>query len=145
MKKSSPQPKQTKLRSGTAAIEFAIVCPILVLFGLACSDFGRIFTDYQTISNAARVGAELGAAKSYTNLTRPLWESNIETAILSELENLDSFDASNFSYTLSTTLDAEGMTHVIVEVEYIFHTSVTWPLLPPETVLRKHVEFVQFR
>ena len=40
-------------RSGVAATEFAFVCPLLMLLGLACADFGRISHHNEVVANAA--------------------------------------------------------------------------------------------
>jgi Flp pilus assembly protein TadG len=46
---------------GSAAVEFALVLPILVLLVFAIIDFGRIFFEQSTLSGAAREGVRLVA------------------------------------------------------------------------------------
>ena len=65
---------------GVAATEFAIVCPLLLLLALACSDFGRIAHYHEVVANAARTGAETGATRQFTDFTRPFWEAD-DTAV----------------------------------------------------------------
>jgi hypothetical protein len=132
-------------RSGTAAIEFAVLCPLMLLLGLACADFGRITRDYQIVANAARSGAEYGAAKQFSNFTRLTWESRVHEVVISELANLPNFDEGKLSYNLSTSLDADDLPRIVIELGYPFATSVAWPGLPGETQLIKRVEFRQFR
>jgi len=46
---------------GAAAVEFALVLPILALLVFAIIDFGRIFFEQSTLSGAAREGVRLVA------------------------------------------------------------------------------------
>ncbi len=50
-----------KLQRGAAALEFAIVLPVLVLLLLGIVDFGVVMGAQTQISNAAREGARAGA------------------------------------------------------------------------------------
>lgn len=50
-----------KLQRGAAALEFAIVLPVLVLLLLGIIDFGIVMGAQTQISNAAREGARAGA------------------------------------------------------------------------------------
>jgi Flp pilus assembly protein TadG len=133
------------LRAGVAATEFAIVCPLLLLLGLACSDFGRIAHHHEVVANAARAGAERGATRQFTDYTRAFWEAKIRQAVVNEMQNLKSFAGSDLGYSLSTTSDTDGLAHIVVEVSCPFRTTVSWPGLPAETQVRHRVEFRQFR
>jgi Flp pilus assembly protein TadG len=46
---------------GGAAVELAIVLPILTLLVIGVADYGRVFFTSITVANAARAGAEYGA------------------------------------------------------------------------------------
>jgi Flp pilus assembly protein TadG len=138
-------PAAQKVRAGVAATEFAIVCPLLLLLALACSDFGRIAHHHEVVANAARTGAETGATRQVTDFTRPFWEAEIRRSVVSEMQNLQAFNGSELSYSLSTTKDVDGLARIVVDVSYPFRTSVTWPGLPSETQLHQRVEFRQFR
>jgi len=48
---------------GQAAVEFAIILPILVLLVLGIGQFGVAFHNYLAITDAARVGARAAAVK----------------------------------------------------------------------------------
>jgi hypothetical protein len=132
-------------RPGTAATEFAVTCPLLLLLALACCDFGRVAHAYEVVANAARTGAETGATQKFTDYTRPFWESSVRQAVIDELQSLPDFNEAKLSYSLSTTTDSDGLAHIIVELSYPFRTKVTWPGLPHETQLHRRVEFRQFR
>ena len=137
--------RENKGRAGTAATEFAIVCPVMLLLALACSDFGRIAHHYEVVANAARTGAERGATQQFTDFTRPFWEADVRQAVTAEMQSLQNFDESQLTYSLSTTTDSDGLARIVVNVIYPFRTVVTWPGLPSETQLHKRVEFRQFR
>src|SRR5687768_15012073 len=51
-------------RTGAAMVEFAVVFPVLVLLLIGAADFGRVFFTSVAVANAARAGAEWGAANS---------------------------------------------------------------------------------
>ncbi len=49
-----------KGQKGTAAVEFAIVLPVLVLLIFGCIEFGLLLYNKQVITNASREGARAG-------------------------------------------------------------------------------------
>jgi len=50
-----------RLGSGQSLVEFALVLPILLLMVLIVLDFGRVFSGWVALTNAARVGANFAA------------------------------------------------------------------------------------
>jgi Flp pilus assembly protein TadG len=132
-------------RTATAATEFAIVLPMLMLFALGGADFGRIAFYSDVVSNAARVGAEVGGTRRFTADTRAAWEAKIQQAITEEMQNVPHFNASRLISTVSTHTDSDGIIRVIVDVSYPFTTVVNWPALPHEVTLHEHVQYRQFR
>ena len=48
-------------RKGGAAVELAVVFPLLLLLIVGVVDYGRVFYTSVTVANAARAGAEYGA------------------------------------------------------------------------------------
>ena len=134
-----------KRRSGVAATEFAVALPILMLLALACADFGRVMHHYQIVSNAARTGAEAGAMHKVTSFTRTAWEADVREAVLEELENLPDFNEASLDYELTTSVDANDLTTVQLEIVYPFESAVAWPLLPQIIELRALSKIRQFR
>jgi Flp pilus assembly protein TadG len=132
-------------RSGAAATEFAVALPILMLLALACADFGRVMHHYQIVSNAARTGAEAGAMHKVTSFTRTAWEADVREAVLEELANLPDFNEASLDYELTTTVDANDLTTVQLEIVYPFESAVAWPLLPQIIELRALSKIRQFR
>jgi Flp pilus assembly protein TadG len=132
-------------RQGVAATELALTLPIVLLFAFAGADFGRIAHFDQVVSNAARTGAESGATHKFTSFTRPDWEADVRQAVVDEMSNIPSYDASKLTYQLSTTTDANGLARIVVDVSYPFHTVVAWPGLPTEVNLHQRYETREFR
>lgn len=59
----------TALRSekGSAAVELAIILPVLVLIVIGVADLGRVYLTRMTVSNAARAGAQYGSQSTATS------------------------------------------------------------------------------
>ncbi len=60
-----------KNQSGSAAVEFALVLPLLLLVLFGTIEFGILMYDQSVITNAAREGARWGAVRSI-GLTHPI-------------------------------------------------------------------------
>lgn len=139
------QPTSRRTRYGTAATEFALLLPLVLLLALATCDLGRIVHAHVVVSQAARTGAEVGAVQQFTSYTRTTWEDDIRQAVIDEISNLPNFDLADLQYELSVELDADDIPLVGVEVAYPFRSVVSWPLLPTEVLLRERIDFRQFR
>ena len=63
---------------GSAAVEFALVAPVMLmlLFGMVTG--GLSYSDHLSIANAVREGARFGAAIDYTN---PSWATSVRTRV----------------------------------------------------------------
>jgi Flp pilus assembly protein TadG len=59
----------SRLRKGTAVVEFAVVAPIFFLFVMGMIEFGRMVMVEQVITNAAREGARVGVLDNSTSST----------------------------------------------------------------------------
>lgn len=55
--------KLSKNQSGAAAVEFAIVIPVLLLLALGSFEFGLLFYNKQVVTNACREGARAGIVR----------------------------------------------------------------------------------
>lgn len=53
--------------AGGAAVELAVVLPVLLLLAVGVSDLGRVFFTGITVANAARAGAQYGAQSTATS------------------------------------------------------------------------------
>jgi Flp pilus assembly protein TadG len=132
-------------RRGAAAVEFAMVLPVLLVLALGCVDLGRALGLYIAVSNSARVGAEYGAAHRFTAYTRPFWETQVRQQSTTELQSANGFDGSKMLLTLATTSMSDGTIQVSVTVAYPFQMMTTWPGLPDQFNLQRQVTYRQFR
>jgi len=132
-------------RRAAAAVELAIVLPVLMGIAVACSDFGRIISAYLVVSNAARAGAEYGASNRYTSFSRSSWETQVNQAVVQELQNLASYTTANQSIAITTTTDSQGQIQVAVSVTYQFQMIISWIGLPSTVILRHQVQMRQYR
>src|SRR5258708_3931374 len=95
-------------RRGTAAVEMALVLPLILLLAFAVADFGRVVHAYLVVSNAARCGAEYGSMHEFTAYTRSSWQAQIRSVIEGEMSGLQGFSATNLQSTCTTTTDGDG-------------------------------------
>jgi Flp pilus assembly protein TadG len=69
----------TTPRRGVACVEFAVVCPILLLLFLGIVEVGQFANIGHAVSNASREGARIAARQSTTNV------SKVQTAVINYL------------------------------------------------------------
>jgi Flp pilus assembly protein TadG len=112
-------------RRGAAAVELALLLPLLVFIFLVVIDFARVFYFSQVVSNCARNGA--------------LYASNLTTAVspYASVSDAALADASNLTpaptVTSSNGTDTAGNPYVSVTVSWTFSTISHFPGIP-ETV-----------
>lgn len=124
-------------RPGVAALEFALVLPVLITLLLGCVDFGR-FPYYQlAVINAAEAGAVYGSTHSYTSTTAAAWQTQVQQAVQNEMQNLSGFDLTQLTITITRGTDSSGATNVSVEVRYPFRSLIAWPVLSSSLTLRQ--------
>jgi Flp pilus assembly protein TadG len=87
-----PGPLFRKNRRGAAAVEFALVAPIMFTVVLGSIEFGRVMMALNLISNAARNGARVGVISGKTN-------SDVSSAVSSLLTGTG-ISTSNASTTI---------------------------------------------
>src|SRR3954447_16616528 len=64
-----PAPRVPSSRAGAAAVEFAVVLPLIFLLLLGTWEVARLVQVHAILSNAAREGARLAAQGQIINLT----------------------------------------------------------------------------
>jgi len=114
-------------RQGTAAVEFALILPVLMMLLLGCIDFGRFPHSYIAVTNAARAGAGFGSVNPYTTATDKEWNAAIKSAVVDEMSKLNGFDSTQL--VVPSTKPQNG--NVTVTVKYPFQTVVDWSLIWP--------------
>lgn len=131
--------------SGAAALELAIVLPLLLMLALVAADGGRLAHQWIAVINSSRVGADYASTHSFTVATRANWEAGIRAAVRQELEQLSKFDAARLTVTITPMTDADGRQRVAVRAAYSFNTIVRWPMLPSTYPLRATTAFPMIR
>jgi len=107
--------KRTKCQKGAAAVEFAIIAPLLFVLVFGIIEFSVLFFDKQVITNASREGARYGILWGPTRLT----DSDIETRVNTySLDHLITFGASNTPVTSVTRSGSNPGDALTVTVTY---------------------------
>jgi len=127
---TSSRKRAMKRRRGVAAVEFAVVLPILLLLLLGAADFGRCFYTSVAIANTARAGAEYACMHPFDSATQSAWQSGIRQAAVDELGTSNSFDASRLVVTATSITESGGDRRVSVQAAYPFNTIFHWPYIP---------------
>jgi Flp pilus assembly protein TadG len=130
-------------RGGTAAVELAIILPLLITIVLGCIDFGRFASTYIAVTNAAREGASFGSMNPVTSVTQAAWDQAIRDLVVAEMGSLyDPARAADLQVSAQVVEEggASGEKRVSVTVSYVFQTAVGWPLLPQNVTLTRTVQ-----
>lgn len=131
-------------RSGTAATEFALVAPVLLLLSFGAVDFARVLHTSIALANAARAGVDHGASHRFTAVNEDLWEARVIDRVREEMENDPDFDPNDLEVTVSTAPSTTGL-DITVEATYRFRTIMAWPGLPNDMLLRESVLAGRYR
>ena len=126
--------RHRRKRKGAAALELAIVLPLLVTLMLGSVDFGRFAYTNVAVRNASSEAATWGSHHGITEFPGGLaeWTAAVKQVAVNETDNLEP-PISLDRVTVDTAVLAEGRVRVIVE--YDFQTVVPWPLIPSQVTL----------
>ncbi len=91
---------------GAAAVEFALVLPLLVLLGAGIADFGRAYYLQTTISGAAREGVRAMALKNDASAARTAARAAAGSLVLSDAQIGVSPGTGSCRSTSTTTVTA---------------------------------------
>lgn len=145
--------RKTRLR-GVAAVEFAIILPLLMLIILGAIDFGRFAHAHIAVTNAARAGAGYGIMNPFNTAdttAKNVWVTAVTQAVRDELQQVIDADtqfneadlevtATRVRETDSTgTPTTSGLMRVTVDATYPFETFIAWPGIPSRLNLRHEV------
>jgi Flp pilus assembly protein TadG len=122
-------------RKGAAAVELAVLLPLLVLLFLIATDYSRVFYCSLTLENCARNGA-LSASNAFNY---PMPYSSIAQATIADGANLNP-PLTTSDVTVSNGTDANGNPNVTVTVNYTFRAITKYPGLPSTINLTRSVE-----
>lgn len=123
-----PRLRRLRARRGVAAVELALLLPLLALLFVLAVDFARIFYYSIIVTNCARNGAIYGCQDP----TRALDTAGIDTAAKKDATNLP-------SVTVTSAADSNTTpTYVDVTVSYPFSTITRFPgVTSTFTIVRK--------
>jgi len=130
---------ETRRRIGAAAVEFAIVLPVLVTILLGATDFGRVSYYSIAVTNAARCGAEFASMNPYNSSTQAAWTAGITRAVTDELSQSTAFDNSKVVVVVTSVTESGGLRRTSVQVTYPFTTVISWSAIPSTVTLQKTV------
>ena len=109
--------RQLNQRTATAAVEAALILPVLILFTAAILDLGRLGKFADCVSNAARNGAQYGMV----NTTAAADSAGIRAAAVTEMANLPNVTATNPAVT-ATIVSNGGSNYIQCKVDYTMTT-----------------------
>src|SRR5262245_15118024 len=88
MKRANSQPpRQLNKERGTAAVELAIILPLLAILLLGTMEVGSIARDYQVLQNAAREGARISANQAMSAAAKATAIQTIQDRVIAYLAN----------------------------------------------------------
>jgi len=132
-------------RRAAAAVELAVVLPLLLTLLLFGADFGRVIHERIAVANAARMGAEYAAGHPYRPNDVAAWEEEVHQAVLDELANTSSVDPSMVNTDIVIDDEGNQSYSATVEVSLPFRTIVDWPATPSEVLLRTEFKWRRYR
>jgi Flp pilus assembly protein TadG len=118
-------------RPGVAAVELALLLPLLCFLFVVAVDYARVFYFTMTVTNCARSGGIYGSQ----NPTTANDQSGISAACNMDAGNLN---ASLLTVTSSTD-SATNPTYVIVTVSYPFSTITNFPGISSLTTISRSI------
>jgi Flp pilus assembly protein TadG len=121
-----------KSRPATAAVELAVLSPLLCLLFVVAVDYARIFHFTMVVTNCARSGAIYGMKNS----TAANDQTGISDAAKKDAGNLN---AVNLTVTSSTD-SGTNPSYVIVTVTYPFATISNFPGIAGTTTISRTIQ-----
>jgi Flp pilus assembly protein TadG len=108
-----------KGQKGTAAVEFAIILPLLILVLFGTVDFGLLLFNQQVITNASREGARAGIVSQTPRLTHGEIKTVVENYCSTNLISFDGNTTPSIATNWSGTEFSDDLT-VTVTFNYSF-------------------------
>jgi Flp pilus assembly protein TadG len=107
---------QFRSQRGQSLTEFALALPVLALLLFAVIQFGIVFNNYVTLTDATRAGARKATVSRHSS--NPVGDT--KTAVVNAANDLKGFSASDVTVT-STWQPAS---QVMVTAKYAYHISL---------------------
>lgn len=125
---SRPGPSR---RRGVAAVEFALLLPLLCFLFVVAVDFARVFYMSLTVANCARIGAVYGSQKPATAMD----QDGIRTVAKKDVGTLDAE-----KLTVTSSVDnVANPTKLTVTASYTFSTVMSYPGVASHVVVTRTV------
>jgi len=102
---------------GSAAVEFAMVVPLLVMLVIGISQFGRAYNVQTTLSSAARMGARVMAVKNDQAAARTAAKAAATSITLTDSQI--AITPTSCAYT-ATTPASTGTATVVISYPFTF-------------------------
>lgn len=118
---------------GIAAVEFALVLPMLLLVVFGAIEFGIAFYDKAVITNASREAARAGVMLQATPMTSTAIQKVAQDICTSSLVTFGSSAPCTFPVAIAGTPCTATGTLLTVAVSYTFTGFLLGPLLSPLT------------
>ena len=128
---------------GAAAVEMALVAPLLILLFLGCVDLGRFVHSYVMVTNAAAEAATFGSLNPPSDFNGGYepWRTAVKQAAIDEAPGL--VPPINPDDVFHEGVLTGGV--VQVRVDYPFKTLVDWPGIPHQVTLTRQTVMPQTR
>ncbi len=124
-------------RTGAAALELALVLPLLLLLTLGAVDYGRFSYSWIAVANASRAAAGFASVQPVSPTSQGAWQAGIRQSAQAELEGLPGFDPSQMTVTAELLQDDGGRQRAFVTVGYPFRTLFPWGGIPATLMLQQ--------
>ena len=124
--------KRLRKRRAAAAVELAILLPVLCLICMIAVDYSRLFYDWAIVAAAARNGALYASDSSFASSTTL---GSIQAAALADASALSPTP----TVTSATGTDSNGVAYVEVTVTYPFSTIVSYPGIPSSVSMSRKI------
>jgi Flp pilus assembly protein TadG len=119
-------------RRGAAAVEAAVILPVLLIFIAGIVDIGRLPKYADTLTNAARIGAQYGC----TNTTTAADTTSISAMVKAELTN-ENLTVSGTNPVITITTPTVSSTQFIsVQVTYSLSGTSVFTFFPVSSITR---------
>lgn len=108
--------------SGAVLLETVIALPVLFATLVVVADVGRVIAVKSALSIASRHGAHIGSLSSPLGTTATNWQTNVEAAVLDQLDNCYWYSAAKLTLDVPSTVDCNGVTCCRVSMSYDFES-----------------------
>lgn len=99
---------------GQAAVEFALIAPVLIVLVLGVIQIGIAFNHYLTVTDAARAGARTAIVARFTGIS----SGDIDTAVRNAASSLDQTQLKVLATDPTDPTWTKAGTNVVVTVTY---------------------------